>query len=164
MGELLFNGLLLILFIAMFFYSGQIEIWEGYFGARYWPMMLTAFAVLIFAAKTWMVFKKLPKEERTFSMSIFGLKEKGVQKLLASFVLVCLYAALLPYGGYILTTVGLVMGLSALLGMRGLPKMLLAAVCVTMFIYAVFVWGLDTMPPRGVGPLYEISEWLEYLI
>lgn len=164
MGELLFNGLLLVLFIAMFFYSGQIEIWEGYFGARYWPMMLTAFAVLIFAAKTWIIFRKLPKDDRKFSLDIFGFQDKGVQKLLASFLWVCLYAALLPYLGYVLATILLIMGLSVLLGMKGIGKIFLTAVCITMIIYAVFVWGLDTMPPRGVGPLYEISEWLEYLL
>ncbi|MBS6953071.1 MAG: tripartite tricarboxylate transporter TctB family protein [Enterocloster asparagiformis] len=164
MGELLFNGGLLIFFIAMFIYSGQIQIWEGYFGARYWPMMLIGFAILIFAVKTYTIFKKLPGEERKFSLKIFHLKETGVKKLLASFAWVCFYAWLLPYGGYVLSTILFAMGLSWLLGMRSLPKMFLAALAVTAIIYAVFVWGLDVMPPRGIGPIYEFSSWLEYLI
>ena len=30
MGELIFNGFLLIFFAAMLVYSGQIEIWNGH--------------------------------------------------------------------------------------------------------------------------------------
>ena len=30
-------------------------------------------------------------------------------------------------------------------------------------IYVVFVWGLGTSVPRGVGPLYDFGRWLEYL-
>ena len=62
------------------------------------------------------------------------------------------------------STILFAMGLSWLLGMRNIPKMFLAALAVTALIYAVFVWGLDVMPPRGVGPIYEFSAWLEYLL
>ena len=48
MAELIFNGFLLIFFIAMFFYSTQITIWEGDVWARYWPMMILALAIIIF--------------------------------------------------------------------------------------------------------------------
>ena len=63
-----------------------------------------------------------------------------------------------------LSTILFAMGLSWLLGMRSIPKMFLSALVVTAIIYAVFVWGLDVMPPRGIGPIYEFSSWLEYLI
>ena len=63
MGELIFNGFLLIFFAAMLVYSGQIEIWNGHVWARYWPMIILAVGVLLFAIKTWGVFRKLPKEE-----------------------------------------------------------------------------------------------------
>ena len=87
-----------------------------------------------------------------------------MKKLLTSFVWVCFFAWLLPYGGYVLSTILFAMGLSWLLGMRSIPKMFLSALVVTAIIYAVFVWGLDVMPPRGIGPIYEFSSWLEYLI
>ena len=33
MGELIFNGIMLVFFVAMTIYSGSIEIWQGYSGA-----------------------------------------------------------------------------------------------------------------------------------
>lgn len=37
------------------------------------------------------------------------------------------------------------------------------AFAITAAIYVVFVWGLGTSVPRGVGPLYDFGRWLEYL-
>ena len=37
------------------------------------------------------------------------------------------------------------------------------ALAITAAIYVVFVWGLGTSVPRGVGPLYDFGRWLEYL-
>ncbi len=159
MGELIFNGFLLIFFAAMLVYSGQIEIWNGHVWARYWPMIILAVGVLLFAIKTWGVFRKLPKEELKFDIKIFGFKERNIQMLLVSFAWLIFYALILPKAGFIISTFIFCVGMQLLL--RG--KLGWQVFAITAAIYVVFVWGLGTSVPRGVGPLYDFGRWLEYL-
>lgn len=164
MGELVFNGALFLMFIGMTFYSGQIKIWEGFFGARYWPMMLTIIASLIFAFKTYRIYKELPAEKRKVKFDLSILKDKPTQKLLLSFVWVIFYTILLDYCGFFVSTIIFGMGLSWLLGLKSIGKLFLANFCVTTVIYSVFAWGLSIMLPRGVGFFYYFSYWLETLL
>ena len=115
MGELIFNGFLLIFFAAMLVYSGQIEIWNGHVWARYWPMIILAVGVLLFAIKTWGVFRKLPKEELKFDIKIFGFKERNIQMLLVSFAWLIFYALILPKAGFIISTFIFCVGMQLLL-------------------------------------------------
>ena len=62
---------MLVFFLAMTAYCGTIEIWEGYVGARYWPMFLLVIADLLFLAKTIGVYKSLPKEAKKVDLSVF---------------------------------------------------------------------------------------------
>ena len=57
---------------------------------------------------------------------------------------------------------GIVM--SAILGMRNPIKLVLISLSLTVAIYAIFVWALDIMVPRGAGSLYYFGLWLETLI
>ena len=164
MGEFLFNLLLLVFFIAMTAYGFTIKIWGEYWGARWYPMILLIFAVIIFAVKVVRIWKKLPKEQRKFDLSVFGFKDKGVQKLLISFAMLLFYAFIIQYIGYILATIALITGMAMLLGAGKITKVLLAAVVITLLLYGVFTWGLDVRPPRGVGFIYDINLWLESLI
>ena len=164
MGELIFNGFMLVFFSVMLFFSTQITIRNDYYGARYWPMVLIVIAIVIFSIKVYRIWKKLPAEERKLNIGVFGLNEKGTQRLLMSFALTIAYAALLPYGGYILTTIIFGMLAAWLIGAENIGKMLLAGVGACVPVYAVFVWGLGVMPPRGAGFLYDISLWIERLV
>ena len=163
MAELIFNGFLLIFFIAMFFYSTQITIWEGDVWARYWPMMILALAIIIFTIKVAGIVRKLPKEERKFSMDIFGFHEKNVQLLLISFAWAIFYGVILSEAGFIISTIVFATGMQMILGSKLSVKTVITSVVVTIFIYAVFVWGLGVSVPRGAGPLYDFGMWLEYI-
>lgn len=164
MGELLFNAGMLVFFIAMTAYSSQIEVWQGYVGARYWPMMLLVIAVIIFGFKTYSIFKKIPKEERSFKVDFSVFKEKSTQKLLFSFVLTILYVASMSLLGFFFSTILYAAVLSWVLGLRNPLKLLLASLIITIVIYAIFVWSLDIMVPRGAGVLYYFGLWLETLL
>ena len=164
MGELVFNGALFLLFVGMTFYSGQIEIWQGFYGARYWPMMLTIIASFIFAFKTYRIYKELPAEKRRVKFDLSILKDKPTQKLLLSFVWVIFYTVLLDYIGFFISTIIFGMGLSLLLGMKNFGKLLMANFSITTVVYSIFAWGLNIMLPRGVGVFYYFSYWLETLL
>ena len=163
MGELIFNGFLLIFFAAMLVYSGQIEIWNGHVWARYWPMLILAVGVLLFSIKTWGGFLKLPKEELKFDIKIFGFKERNIQMLLVSFAWLIFYALILPKAGFIISTFIFCVGMQLLLRGKLGWQVFAVAFAITAAIYVVFVWGLGTSVPRGVGPLYDFGRWLEYL-
>lgn len=162
MGELLFNAGMLAVFLAMTVYSGSIEIWQGYVGARYYPMFLLTVADLIFTAKTIGIYKKLPKEERKLDFSFLG--ETKIRKLLLSFVLTIVYAFILQPLGFFIATFLYAVALSAVLGLKNIPKLAISSFVITAAIYAIFVWALDIMVPRGSGPLYYFGLWLETLL
>lgn len=162
MGELIFNGVMLIFFVAMTIYGGSIEIWQGYTGARYWPMFLLVIADLIFLLKTYKIARNLPKEDRKVDFGF--IKQKNVQKLLLSFVITAAYAGIMELVGFVIATFLYAVALSVILGLRKPVKLVISSFAITMGIYAIFVWGLDIMVPRGQGALYYFGLWLETLI
>lgn len=162
MGELVFNGGMLVFLLAMTVNCGSIEIWEGYFGARYWPMMLLLAADLIFVAKTVSIYKKLPAESKKVDLSVF--KKASTHRLLLAFAATIGYFAIMELLGFFLSSILYAIVMSAILGLRHPLKLVLSSVCITLVIYAIFVWGLDIMVPRGRGGLYYFGLWLETLI
>lgn len=164
MGELVFNGILLVFFLAMTIYSTTIKVWQGFVGARYWPMVILIITVIIFAYKTVHIYKSLPAEKKNFKLNLSFLKDAGVKRLLASFLTVLIYASILEPLGFFLSTIILIMGMAFIIGLRDIGKLLLISFFITLGVYAVFVWGLDMMLPRGTGPIYNFGYWLEFLI
>lgn len=164
MGELVFNGFLFVFFIAVTIYSGKIEIWQNYYGARYWPMFFLVITDIIFAYKVFSIYKALPVEERSFKPKVSLFKEKSVQRLLASFLVIIIYVLIVEYLGFFISTILLGMSLSFLLGCKHIGKLFISNFIMTIAIYAIFVWGLDVMVPRGTSFLYYFGYWLEGLI
>lgn len=164
MGELIFNVLLLVFFVAMGIYSNSIRISADDAGARYWPMVMIAVIIILLAVKIFKIWKALPQEERKFSFSIFKLKDVGVQKLLAAMGIILVYIVIMPILGYALSTVLFFAAMAILIGARKIPVIVLSSIGITLAVWAIFVWGLDVHPPRGVGFLENFSIWLEYLI
>jgi hypothetical protein len=156
---------MLLFFVAMFFYGWQIPIWNDYSAARYWPMVLLIINIFVFVVKVYQVWKGLSKEDRKLNVvEDFALNEKGVWRLLATFLLCVAYATLLPYGGFLLTTTIFGMGISCMLSSPNFLKMLLSGVIACFSIYSIFVWGLGIILPRGTGAIYKLSLWFEALV
>lgn len=163
MGELIFNGFMLLFFLAMTIYSGKIEIWRGYVGARYWPMFILILTDIIFLVKVIGLYKGMPKETK-FSLNVDFLKSKGTQRLIVSFVATITYVLVVEKLGFVISTILLGMVISFLLGLRHFGKLLLINTLITMGVYAIFVWGLNIIMPRGAGVIYKFGYWLEYLL
>lgn len=164
LGELVFNFILLIFFIVMFFCSMQIEIWNDYLGARYWPMMLIVLAIVLFVAKIVKIWRAMPKEEKgEKKVGVGKVKDREVIKLAAAFGLCLLYVFLLPTCGFLAATFLFAACFSRILGADKPLKMLTAGLCASAPIFMVFVWGLSIRLPRGIGIFYTVSLWLERL-
>ncbi len=163
MAEIVFNGLLLIACIVMAIVSASIPVDGKDVLARYWPMGIMIVLVILLAVKLINLIRKLPKGTK-FNFDLSFLKDKGNLRLFAAFILLFVYAALLPYGGYILTTIVFCICVMWLLGARHAGKMILGSVGITVALFIVFSWGLGVSLPRGYGPLEQISKWLEYLV
>jgi len=164
MGELLFNAGMLLFFITMTIYGGKIEIWQDFFGARYWPIMLLIAADLIFAAKTLQIYRSIPASDRKLKIDFSCFKDSGTQRLLMAFAVTIIYAAVLPYLGFFISTFLYALSLSCILGLRNILKLVSSSFITSISIYAIFVWGLDIMVPRGSGFLYYFGLWMETLL
>lgn len=162
MGELIFNGGMLAFFLGMTAYCGTIEIWEGYVGARYWPMFLLVIADILFVAKTIEVYKKLPKEAKKVDLSVF--KATSTHRLLLAFAVTIGYTVIMEPLGFFLSSILYGIAISAILGMRNPIKLVLIGLGLSLLIYAIFVWALDIMVPRGADSLYYFGLWLETLL
>lgn len=165
MGELLFNGLLLVFFCIMFFCSMQIEIWNDYVGARYWPMVLIGIAVILFGIKVAVLWRSLAKKAKPQE---FGLSQTivpgEIRNLTLSFLFCFLYVLFLPTGGFLLATFLFAAGFSWVLGTKKIYQMFLSGLFSSVPIFMIFVWGLNIRLPRGIGALYTVSLWLERLV
>lgn len=165
LGELLFHIFLLIFFGIMFVCSTQIEIWNDYVGARYWPMVLIGIAVVLLGIKTAILWNSLLKEKGTAGFHPSSGAQAGeTRNLLLSFALCFLYVIFLPSGGFLLSTFLFAGGFSWVLGARRIHQMILSGLCSSVPIFMIFVWGLNIRLPRGIGVLYTASLWLERLI
>ncbi len=163
MGEFLFNVILLLFFIAMTFATSSIQVTPDDMGARYWPMFLLIAVIVLLIIKIVRIYKAIPAEQRRFTpdFSLFG--HKNVQLLLMSFAWLAIYAAVLPYLGYILSTFLFCVGMTWILGLRKPALSVLIGLGITAALFAIFVWGLGIHPPRGIGVLEDMTKWLEYL-
>lgn len=103
-------------------------------------------------------------EERQFKINLSFLKQKAVLRLLAACAWLVIYSWMLPYVGYLIETFVFCVGIAYLLKARNPMKTILAALCITLVLFAVFTWGLGVSLPRGYGPIEEFSKWLEYLL
>ena len=157
---------MLLFMIVMTFVSGGIEIWENVTGARYWPMVLLLIADVLFAVKTVGVVRKMKKEGTPFKVDLSVFKKKNTIRLLLAFGATIAYVALMTPLGFVISTFLYAMAMSWILGLTGwknLWKLALVAFCITAVIYAIFVWGLGVMVPRGQGQLYYFGLFLETL-
>lgn len=165
MGELLFNAFLLVFFCIMFFCSMQIEIWDNYVGARYWPMALILIAVILFGIKVAALWRGLQKKTESPGLELrSGMRRGEMRNLVLSFLFCFLYVLFLPSGGFLLTTFLFAAGFSWVLGAKRLYQMCLSGLCSSVPIFIIFVWGLNIRLPRGIGVLYTVSLWLERLV
>ena len=103
MGELVFNGGMLAFFLAMTANCMTVEIWEGYVGARYWPLVLLVIADALFLAKTVGIYRKLPKSEIKADFSF--MKSAKIHRLLLAFIATIAYVAILEIVGYVIATI-----------------------------------------------------------
>lgn len=163
-GELIFNIILLCFFCIMFVCSLQIEIWNDYLGARYWPMMLVIIAILLFIIKIIKIWHAIPKEARQKKPGdILAVNPDEGKKLIEGFGICLLYVLFLPTGGFLVSTFLFGACFAWILGADRPIKMLLSGVCSSLPIFMVFVWGLNIRLPRGAGIFYTISLWIERL-
>lgn len=161
-GELIFNIILLFFFCIMFFCSWQIEIWNDYAGARYWPMTLVAVAILLFIIRIIKIWYAISEEEkRKKAGDLLKVKPEEAKKMTEAFGVCLLYVLFLPAGGFLVSTFLFGACFAWILGADKPIKMVLSGLCSSLPIFMVFVWGLNIRLPRGAGVFYTISLWLE---
>ena len=165
-GEFIFNLFLLIALLVFWVDSFQIEVWNDYIGARYYPMVILSIAVILLLIKVIRAWKEIPPEKRQEDLQgLRGcLKIKGNQRLALAFLCFLLYVMLLPVAGFLLSTFLFGIAASWLLGAKKPLQLIAAGACSSLPLFMVFVWGLNFRLPRGTGVLYSVALFLENLI
>ena len=164
MGELAFNGFLLLSFVGLAVYSAQIPIQGNDFLARYWPMGILIGLIVLMSIKICNLWKNMKPEERQFKINLSFLKQKAVLRLLAACAWLVIYSWMLPYVGYLIATFVFCVGIAYLLKARNPLKTILAALCITLVLFAVFTWGLGVSLPRVFGPNVDFIKRLVFLL
>ena len=95
MGELAFNGFLLLSFVGLAVYSAQIPIQGNDFLARYWPMGILIGLIVLMSVKICNLWKNMKPEERQFKINLSFLKQKAVLRLLAACAWLVIYSWML---------------------------------------------------------------------
>lgn len=164
--QLLFNGLLALFFAYCYFYVGSIapEPKPGNMDGAQWPQILLVLLVVFLIVNMYNIYKRTPKEERNLS-TIKGINYKGIfkSKLLIGIVLLFIYALVLEYLGFILSSFLFSIAYSRLLGEKRVPQLLLYSFLSVAVLYFLFLKGLDIMLPRGVGIFRDFALMLESL-
>ncbi|MDC7230113.1 MAG: tripartite tricarboxylate transporter TctB family protein [Sphaerochaetaceae bacterium] len=161
MGNILFNAVLILIFLVLGVNSITAQIPSDQSDVRSWPMVIIITILVLLVSKTVLVWKSIPAAEKKFDFSIF--KQRNVQMLLLMFGWIILFAAVLPIVGYLISTLIFCIGVTWILGARNWWKMVLTSVVITLVLFSIFAWSLGIHPPRGIGMFEVFSKWAEYL-
>lgn len=162
--QLLFNGGLALFFIYCFFYIGAIapEPEPGMMDGAQWPQILLVLLVVFLVANMYSIYKKTARNERNLgAITGINLKELYKNKLLIGIAILFIYALVLEYLGFILSSLLLCIAYSRLLGEKRIPQLLLYSLLNVVILYFLFSKGLNLILPRGVGILRKFALILE---
>lgn len=164
--QLLFNGFLALFFAYCYFYVGSIapEPRPGNMDGAQWPQLLLILLVVFLIVNMYNIYKRTPREERNLS-AIKGINYKGLfkNKLFIGIVALFVYAFVLEYLGFILSSFLFSIVYSRLLGEKRVPQLLLYSFLSVAVLYFLFLKGLDIMLPRGTGIFRDFALMLESL-
>lgn len=164
MGELIFDGILLIFFILMFINGLDIEIYNKQTMARYWPEAVLAIIIILLLISTIQKYRQLLKAEGIqFSFKdIF--KNKDDLKVISAFALLIAYAFLITYTGFVLSSWIVGCCFARLLGEKRWLRSILINLLIVMVIFLIFHSGLGILMPRGRGPFLTFGLFLEKVL
>lgn len=156
-GETILSGLLVVFFSFMFYEAFKLhDIGRfGEVGSGFWPMLALGASVLL--SLSWFIGSLktfiTPRGEGAEELSPADLAEvrSRRKKVLLSIVSVLAYLLLMPWIGFILSTLLFIPAFALALEERRKMVLILSPFLVTAIIVFVFAWFITLPFPKGVG-------------
>ncbi len=164
MGELIFEGILLLFFILMFINGLDIEIYNKQTMARYWPEAVLAIIIGLLIISAVQKYRKLNKAEKTKRSFIEFCKDKNTLKVLLAFLLLIAYAVLITYTGFLPASWLIGCCYAWLLGEKRWLRSIWINLAIVLVLFLIFHSGLGILMPRGQGIFKTFGLFMERIL
>lgn len=157
--DIIFSVFLIIAGIGLFIMIGAdpaAAASENELGAAFWPQIVLVIIIVLSVVNIISSLKKLKAEGKTITsdIDIVGFLKS---KLFIGMIEIIILALALPVIGFIPSCTLFLIGYGVLLNAPSIPKLVIAAVLITIVIYILFQGALDIMLPRGIGLFREFA-------
>lgn len=122
-------------------------------GTGFWPQVLLILLIVLLVINIIQIYRKTPKEERNLNV----LKQISLQKILQNhlawgIVVLVLYALLIPYTGFLLTSFVMCIAMSYCLGEKRPGVLVGFSFIAVIVVFIIFFKGMSIQLPRGTIP------------
>jgi putative tricarboxylic transport membrane protein len=160
-GEIVFFAICVAFFGFMFYegldLAGQGR--AGEIGSGLWPLLAIGASALFSVALLISSVKKFRREGTTEDRTPEAIAEKKKQRLIVTLSVVCflIYMVVIPWVGFILSTLIYIPAFALALGERRKWVLFISPFLLTAIIVAVFAKFITIPFPKGVGIFAEFS-------
>jgi uncharacterized membrane protein (DUF485 family) len=160
-GEIVFFAICVAFFGFMFYegldLAGQGR--AGEIGSGLWPLLAIGASALFSIALLISSVKKFRREGTTEDRTPEAIAEKKKQRLIVTLSVVCflIYMVVIPWVGFILSTLFYIPAFALALGERRKWVLFISPFLLTAIIVAVFAKFITIPFPKGVGIFAEFS-------
>ena len=160
-GEIVFFAICVAFFGFMFYegldLAGQGR--AGEIGSGLWPLLAIGASALFSIALLISSVKKFRREGTTEDRTPEAIAEKKKQRLIVTLSVVCflIYMVVIPWVGFILSTLIYIPAFALALGERRKWVLFISPFLLTAIIVAVFAKFITIPFPKGVGIFAEFS-------
>lgn len=130
-----------------------------------WPKVIIVLLLICLFINIIQIIKR-NKGKENFTLAAFAKSIPNFfkSKMFLGMVILAVASFALETLGFMLTALLVLFFYGMLLGERNIPRLLIAAVCITLVLYIIFSGLLSVNLPRGVGPLRSFALFLESLV
>lgn len=167
--EILFNVVLILLSAyCICFVNSSVAgtIYTDPLGSAFWPRLLLILLIVLLVVNVIQIYRKTPAEKRNLD-SITKINYTAVihNRLTWGILLMLVYALLLPYTGFLLTSFLMGIVLSFILGEKRPVVLIVFSFLAVSLIFMIFYKGMSIQLPRGTIPfLRNFSIMIETLL
>lgn len=154
--EILFNIVLILLSSYCIFYVNSSvagTVYTDPLGSAFWPRLLLILLIVLLVINVIQIYRKTPAEKRNLdSITKIDICAVLHNRLTWGITLMLVYALLLPYTGFMLTSFLMGIVLSFILGEKRPVVLIIFPLIAVLLIFIIFYKGMSIQLPRGTVP------------
>lgn len=154
--EILFSLVLIVIALFCFGYvhtTAAATTYTDPLGTGFWPEVLLILLIVLLGINIIQIYRKTPKEERNLD----SLKQISLQGILQNrltwgIAVLVIYAVLLPYTGFLLTSFLMCIAMTFCLGEKRPGVLIGFSFIAVVLVFIIFFRGMSIQLPRGTVP------------